>query len=146
VDNVFCSEELLDAIIKCKMDDTACPVRTDHYLIITQVDIYAPKATWAARRNFRLADWPELVKTLKSDLANLPPPTEIENIQTFTDRLNETMQKAIEKHVKLTKPSPYSKRWWSTELANEKKKMQQLGGRVKYHRLDTQHPVHEEYH
>ena len=148
VDNVFCSEELLDAVIKCKTDDAARPVRTDHYPIITQLDIHAPKATWAARRNFRLADWPELVKTLKNDLANLPPPTEIENVQMFTDRLkvlNETIQKAIEGHVKLTKPSPYSKRWWSTELANEKKRMQQLGGRAKYHRLNTQHPVHEEY-
>jgi len=148
VDNVFCSEELLNAIIKCKTDDAAHPVRTDHYPIITQLDIHTPKATWAARRNFRLADWPELVKTLKNDLANLPPPTEIENVQMFTDRLkvlNETIQKAIKKHVKLTKPSPYSKRWWSTELANEKKRMQQLGGRVKYHCLNTQHPVHEEY-
>jgi Endonuclease-reverse transcriptase len=112
VDNVFCSEELLDTIIKCKTDDAARPVRTDHYPIITQLDIHTPKATWAARRNFRLVDWPELVKTLKNDLTNLPPPTEIKNVQMFTDRLkvlNETIQKAIEGQFKLTKPSPYSK-------------------------------------
>ena len=32
-----------------------------------------------------------------------------------------------------------------SDLANEKKKMQQLGGRAKYHRLNMRHPVHEEY-
>jgi len=80
VDNIFCSKELLDAIIEWKMDDTAWLVRTDHYAIITQLDIHTPKATWEARWNFRLADWPELVKTLKNNLANLPPPTEIEDI------------------------------------------------------------------
>jgi hypothetical protein len=60
-------------------------------------------------------------------------------IITESDKIN------IKKHVKLTKPSPYSKRWWSTNLAKEKKKMQQLGGRSKYHRLAINHPVHEEY-
>jgi len=112
VDNVFCSDELLNTIIKCKMDNTAHPVRMDHYLIIMQLDIHMPKETWAARQNFRLADWPKLVKTLKNNLANLPPPTEIKNAQVFTDRLkvlNETIQKAIKEHVKLTKLSPYLK-------------------------------------
>jgi 23S rRNA pseudoU1915 N3-methylase RlmH len=84
-----------------------------------------------------MANWNKPVKTLKVNLANLSEPTEIEDIHTFKSKLkklNEAVQDAIEKHIKLTKPSPYSKRWWSTELANEKKKMQQLGGRSKYHR------------
>jgi exonuclease III len=148
VDNVFCTEDLLDAIVKCDTDDAARPVKTDHYPIVTQLDIYAPKSAWEARRNFRLADWPELVKTLKANLANLPPPTELENTEEFNDKLkalNEAIQDAIRKHVKLTKPSPYAKRWWTAELAEEKKKMRQLGGRSKYHRLNEQHPIHEEY-
>jgi hypothetical protein len=69
-------------------------------------------------------------------------------MQDFDHRLkkiNEAIQDAINKHVKLTKPSPYSKRWWSMELSAEKKKMQQLGGRSKYHHRNAQHPVHEEY-
>jgi hypothetical protein len=51
----------------------------------------------------------------------------------------------IEKHVKLMTPSPYSKRWWTKELVSEKKKMQQLGGRSRYHPQNAQHPVHDEY-
>jgi 23S rRNA pseudoU1915 N3-methylase RlmH len=81
-------------------------------------------------------EWPKLVKTLKTNLTNIPPPAEIKDTQEFNNKLkllNEAIQDAISKHVKLTKPSPYSKRWWSKELADEKKKSQQLGGRAKYH-------------
>jgi predicted transcriptional regulator len=77
----------------------------------------------------------ELVKTLKESLANLPPPTEIKNIQAFDEKLktlNNVIQDTINKHVEKAKPSPYSKRWWSTELSEEKKQMQQLAGRAKY--------------
>jgi len=61
---------------------------------------------------------------LKENLTNIPAPTEIESIQNFNmalSNLSQAIQDAIEKHIKLTKPSPYSKRWWSAELANEKK-------------------------
>jgi hypothetical protein len=135
VDNVFCTENLVDAIIKCNTEDATRPVKTDHYPIVTQIDIYAPKTEWKPRYNFRMADWPELVKTLKANLANIPPPTEIESTQEFDDRLktlNETIQDAIKKHVKMTKPSPYSKRWWTTELADEKKKMHDKTDNTRY--------------
>jgi Reverse transcriptase (RNA-dependent DNA polymerase) len=148
VDNVFCSEDLLNALIKCSTDDEARPVKTDHFPIITQIDIHAPRAAWKPRRNFRLTDWTELVKTLKGNLANIPPPAEIESIEMFNDRLNKlngAIHDAIEKHVKLTKPSPYSKRWWTAELSEAKKAMRRLGGRSKYHRMNAQHPIHEEY-
>jgi hypothetical protein len=148
VDNVFCTESIMDAIIKCDTDEATRPVKTDHFPIITQIDIHAPKATWTPRRNFRLADWPELIKTLNENLANIPVPTEIHDINTFNQKLealNGAIQSAIEKHVKLTTPSPYSKRWWSSELAKEKKLMQQLGKQSKYHREHEHHPAHERY-
>ena len=148
VDNVFCMESLMDTLIKCDTDDAARPVKTDHFPIVTQFDIHAPQAIWKPRRNFRLTEWPEFIQTLSDDLNNIPIPTEIHDTNTFTHRLNtlnEKIQNAINKHVKLTKPSPYSKRWWSTDLAKEKKKMLQLGGRARYHRLVPDHPIHEEY-
>ena len=148
VDNVFCTESLMDALVKCGTDEASRPVKTDHFPIVTQFDIYAPQAIQKPRYNFRLAEWPELVQTLTDELNSIPAPTEIHNTDTFTHRLNtlnEKIQIAIKKHVKPTKPSPYSKRWWSTDLAKEKKKMQQLGGKSKHHRLIVNHPIHEEY-
>ncbi|KAF8223272.1 hypothetical protein L208DRAFT_1518440 [Tricholoma matsutake] len=136
VDNVFCNKELVDSIVKCTTDDASRPVKTDHYPIITQLDIVAPKVTSKPRPNFRLANWLELISTLKNNLDNLAPPTELVDTQSFDRTLDElnnnAIQDAVRKHVKISKPSPYSKRWWSTELVSEKKKMQQLGGRVKF--------------
>jgi hypothetical protein len=148
VDNIFCNDELVDSIVKCTTDDASRPVKTNHYPIITQLDIIAPKVTSKPRPNFRLANWLELISTLKNILNNLAPPTELMDTQRFNRTLNElnnTIQDAIRKHVKMSKPSPYSKRWWSTELASEKKKMQQLGGRVKFQQANPSHSVHEEY-
>jgi Endonuclease-reverse transcriptase len=73
VDNVFCMENLANMIIKYNMEDAARPVKTDHYLIIMQIDIYALKTAWKLRHNFRKADQPELVQTLKANLTNIPP-------------------------------------------------------------------------
>ncbi|KAF8235380.1 hypothetical protein L208DRAFT_1257475, partial [Tricholoma matsutake] len=107
VDNIFCTEELMDVVIKCNTNDAKQPIKTDHYPIITQIDIHTPKTAWKP--------------TGQNNLTNFPPPTEIETVQEFEDKLkalNETIQGAIEKHVELTTPSPYSKRWWSKDLAN----------------------------
>ena len=126
VDNVFCTETIMDAIVKCDMDETSTPVKTDHFPIITQIDIHAPKAVWKPRYNYRMTDWPEFTKTLIENLEILPNPTEIYDADTFTHRLktlNDNIKAAIEKHMTLTAPSPYSKRWWSSDLAKEKKKM-----------------------
>jgi exonuclease III len=49
VDNIFCMERLMDTIIKCKTDDAARPVKTNHYPIITQFDIYATRTAWEPR-------------------------------------------------------------------------------------------------
>jgi hypothetical protein len=122
--------------------------KMDHHPIVTQINIHALRMAWKLRWNFRLKDWTELVKTLTDDLANIPLPTEIASIQEFNEKLktlNEKIQNTIEKHVKLTTLSLYLKRWWTKQLADERKKMQQLRGRLKYHHKNAQHPVHTEY-
>jgi Endonuclease-reverse transcriptase len=98
VDNVFCTEDLMNTIIKCNTDDATCPVKTDHYPIITRLDIHAMRTAWEPRPNFRLTDWGELIKTLRTNLTNIPTPIEIENIKDFNvalDRLSQAIQEAI---------------------------------------------------
>jgi hypothetical protein len=95
-----------------------------------------------------MADSPELVQTLSNNLANLPPPTEITSIQEFDTKLkalNNAINDAINKHVKVSLQSPHSKRWWSSDRADAKRKMKRLRGRSKYHRTNLHYPVHEEY-
>jgi len=94
------------------------------------------KTQWEPRPNFRLANWNELMKILKQNLANIPPPTEIDSIEEFDTKLkalNDAIRNAIGKTIKLTKPSPYAKRWWTMELTDAKKKMRQMGAKSKYH-------------
>ena len=59
VDNIFCSEDILDMIIKCYTEDESRPVKMDHYPIITTLNIQAPKATHLPRLNFCSTDWLE---------------------------------------------------------------------------------------
>ena len=59
VNNIFCSEDILDTEIKCYTEDESRPVKTNHYPIIMMLDIQAPKATHLPRLNFHSTDWPE---------------------------------------------------------------------------------------
>src|ERR1700735_3982447 len=52
VNNVFCNEDLLDTIIKCNTDDASRPIKTDHFPIITRLDIHTPTVVQAHRLNF----------------------------------------------------------------------------------------------
>ena len=81
VNNVFCNGDLLDLVIKCHTDNVSCPVKTNHYPIITTLDIHTP------RLNFYDVDWPELLNILKSNLANISPPTVITNTDNFNQKL-----------------------------------------------------------
>jgi hypothetical protein len=51
-DNVFCTKNIMNALIKCNTEDEMKPVKMDHYPIVTQIDIYTPKTTWKPRYNF----------------------------------------------------------------------------------------------
>ena len=83
VDNVFCSETLLDDIIKCTTEKEACPIKTD------KLDFHMPKLAPEPRLNFHDVKWPEFINTLKTNLSNLPLPTVITNTNVFYQRLND---------------------------------------------------------
>jgi hypothetical protein len=139
--------EVWPSISECRAEGT-CRKLVDHYPIITQLSIQTSIVMTKMRPNFRLADWPKVTTSLKNNLNNLPTPTEITDTQHFDKtlkELNKAIQDAIDKHIPKSKPFPYSKRWWTTELVNEKKKMQQLGGQAKYHQMNENHPIHKKY-
>src|SRR6202012_3866856 len=46
--------------------------------------------------------------------------------------------------VPLSKPSPYSKRWWTKELSNMRKAKNRLNALSYRLREDSGHPIHEE--
>ena len=75
-------------------------------------------------------------------------PTVITNTNTFDRKLtdlNAAVWDAINKHVEVSKPTPYSKRWWSTSLTQDKRHTTRLGRKAQTLHDYPDHPIHEEY-
>ena len=52
VNNFFCSKDLLNTVTKCDTNDATCPIKTDHYPIVTVLDVHTPKVNHPPRFNF----------------------------------------------------------------------------------------------
>ncbi len=92
VDNIFCSDELLPAFIKCNVDHAAQPPRTDHFPILSTIDISPPRSNFEPRRNFRKVDWQKFYNKLREKLDALPPPCEIETKEQVHGTLEELIR------------------------------------------------------
>ncbi|KAJ7450542.1 hypothetical protein FB451DRAFT_965976, partial [Mycena latifolia] len=91
-----------------------------HLAITTVFDIAIVHCDQPPRRNFRAADWKEFSPVLSAHLvANPLPPlplTSPAQIDAYTDAFTAVMTSAIAEHVPLSRPSPYSCRWWCAAL------------------------------
>jgi len=61
VDNVFCNANLNRAIVSCDTNPSRRPLKTDHYPIITIIDIAVQVSEEEVRLNFRMANWPKFI-------------------------------------------------------------------------------------
>jgi hypothetical protein len=113
-DNVWVSDELRPNITQCDILPSERLVCTDHLPIITTIDISPSRTVLAPRYNWRNVEWSALVKDMKTELAKLPVPHTFRTILDFETSLNtftSTLDSDIEKHVPITKPTPFQKRW-----------------------------------
>ena len=136
VDNVFCSDDLLDAFISCDTDIAYRPTKSDHFPIISCIDLYTAKSNPPPRLNFRDVNWTDFRKTLKMNLSKLQRPAAIGDIQTFNvklDSIHKAVWDTIDTHVSIAKPSPYAKRWWTPQLTTERKITAKLGRKSYLH-------------
>ena len=147
-DNVFCSDDLFDAFISCQTAPAQRPVKTDHYPILSLLDIAPDIEDFTPRRTFRETDWDEFGTTLCEELSHVPEPeayasaVELERAITQLDAAIDT---AIDKHTPLSRPCPHAKRWWTMDLTKAKKAKQKLA-RLSYRKwADPTHPIHESY-
>ena len=147
VDNVFCSENLLQAIISCDTNPSRRPLKADHYPIITIIDVSVEASEEEARPNFRMADWPKFIEAFAERAAEILT-MEILTIEDFNRRL-EALDKAvtdtIKEHVPMAKLSPFTKCWWTADLAIAKKATHKLSRKSYHARHNRDHPIHEEF-
>jgi hypothetical protein len=129
-DNIFCSTEHADRFIVCEPRPADRPPRTDHFPIMSVLDVHPVIAATEPRPDFRKANWAELKETLSKHLSSLFPPRDILTRDDFDQRLddiNQAIAAAVSQHVPTSKPCPRSKRWWMPELKRERKEVAKLG-------------------
>jgi len=56
-DNVFCTVRTMDLVIRCEVDIKLRPPKTDHFPIVTILDIPQKRLPPLERYNFKEADW-----------------------------------------------------------------------------------------
>lgn len=112
IDLVLTSSELADQLIKCQTH--ACDHGSDHMAIETKFDISVGDRPTETRLLFKNAPWKQLNARVAEKLERRPWGG---GVQEQTDRLMGAVTEAIDALVPKAKPSPYAKRWWTTDLS-----------------------------
>ena len=147
-DNVFCSAELVNAFTSCSVEYHLRPVITDHFPIISALDLHPERTDPAPKPNYRDTDWEKFNETLANLLNTIPPAQELTSEAHFNEaftHLTEVISQTIDQCVPKTKPSPYTKRWWSKDLDMERQRVQKLGKKARTKIAYRRDPIHEEY-
>lgn len=87
---IFLTEEILDWVISCKVDQALRPVLTDHFLITTKIVIAQGCTVEASSYNYRKTNWDLFKNNLMTKL-NLPPPPPPQTPITNTEQLDEAI-------------------------------------------------------
>jgi exonuclease III len=147
VDNIFCSASLLGAYISCETAPEHRPSKTDHMPVIQILDIATPVVPHEPRPMFRKTVWGDFRKDLVRRLEAIDRPssyTTTEDTEHAIDQLEAAIQATIKETVKMSKPSPYMKRWFSDDLRALKKEWVKLERDAYAQRFAPDHPAHAE--
>ena len=144
-DNVWCSAEISPLIVRCEVDAYLQPPCTDHFPIVTILELPQNRVEPSLTRNFRTADWESFDEGLQENLVTIPLPAPLETeeeVQRAVRDLTSALQKTIEDRIPVSKPCPHSKRWWNGELQALKKRINKLSRETMRHRALPDHPCH----
>ncbi|KZL68744.1 reverse transcriptase, partial [Colletotrichum incanum] len=111
IDLVLASEDPTNSLIKCAIHET--DHGSDHRAIETIFDVSIPTPAPRERLLFKNAPWKEINARIERALETTPGEG---TVQQKTDRLMAVVTEAIHALTPKAKPSPYSKRWWTTDL------------------------------
>jgi hypothetical protein len=82
-DNVFCSESMEQCFTECNIKYHLRPVITDHFPIISTLDLQPNCINTTLKPNYRDVDWDVFNATLANKLDSIPIPTELTSAQEF---------------------------------------------------------------
>ena len=128
VDNMFCDDRTLEQILVCKTREDWRPVKTDHFPVLTTLQMSTQRGTFSPR-----PDWKEFNGALLDSLLQPVPMNEITDKEEAEKRLtmlSKSITDVIQDKVPLTKPSPYAKRWWNEELSKMRTEVKRMARRA----------------
>ena len=108
---MLASAELADEMAHCGIHPTKH--RSDHRAIKTEFDLTILERMAGSRLLFKNAPWNAIRAKVQDKLAPLPWGG---GVQEQTDRLIDVVLDTIHELIPRAKPSPYAKRWWTTDL------------------------------
>ena len=111
IDLVLVSSELAASTVKCAVHGTEHG--SDHSAIETVFDNSVPVPRQQERLLLKNAPWKEINARISRGLNTGPAEG---TVQQLTDRLMETVLEAVHTLTPKARPSPYAKRWWTTDL------------------------------
>ena len=146
-DNVFCSANAIDVLVRCTTVPGERGSGTDHVPIDTVLDLPVTRTIPPVSFNFQAADWDKFQNTLIENLPAHPPPARIQSEDEFHEKvttLSAAILDTIEQVVPKSNPAPHSKRWWSKDLGLLRKVKNKLNVTSYRFRHDRQHPSHDQ--
>ena len=146
-DNIWCTEDIYDQVIRCEVDPSLRPPATDHFPIATYVTLPQERVTAKVSYNFRAVDWEDFQENLAIRLLEIPPPQQLrsdEQFQEAAENLTAAIQDTIRTRVPENRPCPFSKRWWNNDLSRQKTMLKKLSRLAYRFRALPNHESHAE--
>src|SRR5579859_6231271 len=133
IDLVWGNEETENLIVKCHTIEANNDHASDHLPIEIILNTCPKTVPPAPPYNFEKTNWDllkiHLRKSMPPIIGTHPSPTELD---TYGENFTNALQDAITKTTPRKKPCPHSKRWWTSDLTDLRKAVN--NARNKYHR------------
>jgi len=119
-DNVFVFSLIMSRVIRCIMWPDKRPARSDHILVVMEVDLSLEEWVEPPHPKFRSVDWKEVRETLSCRLKELEAGEMVNTHGKFFFWLGELtcmISGTIEDCILKVGTPPYQKHWWSPLLS-----------------------------
>ena len=147
-DNVWCSNHSTDLFTQCNTNPGLRGPNTDHLPILSTLELPTTRNIPKPSRNFRTTDWKEFANHLMTLLPTEEPKrlTSTAEFREALDSINNALKSTVEAVVPINKPFPSTKRWWTHELNDLRKKKNRLANLSHHWRGIPDHPSHQDHH
>src|ERR1700678_3522763 len=142
-DNVFSTAGISDLITRCEVVPSIHPPSTDHFPIVTNLQLPQERVENTPSLNFIEVDWGVFRKKLTVKLSTAPDPRQIDDQEKLSTAA-EALTRSIQENVAKVKPRPDAKRWWNGDLRKARKELNRIRSVSFRYCALANHSSHEE--